>query len=172
MSAPWLAIDPGPTVCGVVWYDPVERVAFWPEGERSTESVLADLRDGSWYRGAEARSLFGVPIAIEDIDARGMPAGHDLIETIRTVGRLQELAGDRGQLIKRSAVKLALCGTPRAKDSNVNAALRAKFCDWLSLDEAEIKGRKKAPGPLYGVVKHAWSALAVAVVAAHGKELG
>ena len=37
----------------------------------------------------------------------------------------------------------------------------------MSPDEREVKGTKRAPGPLYGLKAHAWSALAVAVVGAH-----
>ena len=53
--------------------------------------------------------------------------------------------------------KMHLCNSPRAKDANVSQALKDKL--------GEV-GTAKAPGPLYGIAKHAWAALAVGVYAA------
>lgn len=58
----------------------------------------------------------------------------------------------------RRAVKLHLCGSMRAKDGNIRQALVDRFGG-----QAQAVGTKKAPGPLFGLSSHRWSALAVAV---------
>ena len=60
---------------------------------------------------------------------------------------------------------MALCKNNRAKDKNIRQALIDRF----GPGKAAI-GTKKAPGPLYGLKSHLWSALAVAVVAADALE--
>jgi hypothetical protein len=61
-------------------------------------------------------------------------------------------------MLQRRAVKLALCGDSRAKDANIRQALIDRFGG----KDAAI-GRKAAPGPLYGISRDVWSALAIAV---------
>jgi hypothetical protein len=75
---------------------------------------------------------------------------------------MQEVAEGRAELVFRRDVKLHLCGSARAKDPNIRQAL---------LDRFGPVGTKKAPGPLYGVKSHIWSALAVAVTASETKEI-
>jgi hypothetical protein len=58
----------------------------------------------------------------------------------------------------RRDVKLSLCGSARAKDGNIRTAL----IDLHGGKEAAI-GRKKTPGPLWGVHADVWAALALAI---------
>ena len=60
-------------------------------------------------------------------------------------------------MLPRRAVKLALCGDSRAKDANIRQALIDRFGGSAAI------GRKAAPGPLYGISRDVWSALAIAV---------
>ncbi len=60
-------------------------------------------------------------------------------------------------MLPRRAVKLALCGDSRAKDANIRQALIDRFGGSAAV------GRKAAPGPLYGISRDVWSALAIAV---------
>ena len=55
-------------------------------------------------------------------------------------------------------MKLALCGSARATDANLRAALLDRYGG-----SGRAIGTRKAPGPLYGVKSHAWAALALAV---------
>ena len=93
----------------------------------------------------------------------GMAVGHEVFDTCRWTGRFQQAVYQRGiypahmQLVRRNAVKLALCGTPRAKDPNIRQAI---------IDRFGTVGTKKNPGPLYGISSHKWSALAVAITLA------
>jgi hypothetical protein len=56
-------------------------------------------------------------------------------------------------------VKMHLCGNTRAKDGNIRQALLDRF----GPGKAIACGTKKQPGPLYGVSKDVWQALALAV---------
>ena len=60
-------------------------------------------------------------------------------------------------MLPRRAVKLALCGDSRARDANIRQALIDRFGGSAAV------GRKAAPGPLYGISRDVWSALAIAV---------
>jgi hypothetical protein len=88
-----------------------------------------------------------------------MPIGDDSVETLLWTGRFIQAWHDPEAVVrvKRSAVKLHLCGSNRAKDANVRQAL---------IDKLGPPGTKKAPGPTRGVTSHAWAALGVAVTAA------
>lgn len=97
-------------------------------------------------------------LAIEMVASYGMPVGKEVFETVRWIGRFQQAWPDPEavRFVYRRDVKLYLCGSMRAKDTNVWQAL---------LDRLGEVGTKGKPGPLYGVKSHARSALAVAVLA-------
>ena len=102
----------------------------------------------------------GVLLVLEDFESYGMVVGKEVFETLIWVGRFWEAWG-RSELqeparVTRREVKLHLCNSARAKDSNVNQALRDKF-------GPNAVGVKANKGPLYGIKSHAWAALAVAV---------
>src|SRR5438309_8443003 len=103
----------------------------------------------------QTRANHGEQLVIEWIESYGMPVGKEIFDTVRWVGRFQQAWRDPEgvRFIPRRAVKLHLCNSPRAKDSNVRQAL---------LDKFGPQGTKKNKGPLYGVKTHAWAALGVA----------
>lgn len=142
-----LAIDPGTTQSGWVLFDG-RRVL--DSGNDPNPDVLQRI---------EAAGQAGVQsLAIERFEARGMPIGDDSIETVIWTGRFQQAWRSPAsvRLVKRSAVKLHLCGTARAKDPNVRQAV---------IDRVGAPGVKRSPGPTFGVTSHAWQALGVAVTA-------
>lgn len=142
-----LAIDPGPTTSGVVYFD--------TDDQRVTEANGAMHND-------YALSLFRSPVtadlyACESIEALYAHVGKETVNTIRYCGRIQEAVEGRGggiAMISPADVKKAVCGTSSAKDPAVRQAL---------LDLLGPVGTKANKGPCYGVSKHAWRALAVAV---------
>ena len=144
-----LALDPGTTETGFCLFDAgqVLRSGVLPNAE-----VLGHLL----VSGRDARTL-----AIEMVASYGMAVGREVFETCVWIGRFQQAwhAPDEVRLVYRRDVKMHLCGTARAKDSNIRQAL---------LDLLGPQGTKKAPGPLYGVKSHAWPALGVAVTVAAG----
>lgn len=93
-------------------------------------------------------------VAVEWIESFGMAVGREVFETVFSIGRMAMLTDVR--LVPRRDVKLHICGSPRAKDGNIRQAL---------IDRFGPVGTKKAPGPLWGISKHRWAALAVAVTA-------
>ncbi|MFH0982808.1 MAG: hypothetical protein V2A79_14895 [Planctomycetota bacterium] len=149
-------IDPGTTESAGVLYDPeAHRIEWhftgiWPN---------ADLLNADW---PDIRAT----MAIEKIVSYGMSVGQETFDTCVFIGRLVERWRYLNKwalspiLIPRKEIVIALCGTAKAKDPNVRRVL----LDLFGGDKAV--GTKKAPGPLYGIKTHLWSALAVAVVAA------
>ena len=141
-----LAIDPGYERSAYV-----ELVNGRPEafGTSANEDVLTMLRLGL----TEADI-----VVIEQIESFGMAVGREVFETVFWSGRFAEAAYPiRAVQLPRRAVKLHLCGSTRAKDPNIRAALIDRFGGSAAI------GRKANPGPLYGISQDVWSALAVAV---------
>lgn len=146
-----LALDPGPETTGWVRY---EGRCVADHGVFQNDDMLSFL--DSW-------PYFGTTLAIEAISSFGMPVGREVFDTCIWIGRFQQAwrHPDEVRLIYRKDVKIALCGSPRAKDANIRQALIDLFGG-----KAKAIGKKSAPGPLYGVKTHAWAALGVAVTAA------
>lgn len=149
-----LSIDPGPSVCGWVLFDPIDMRVIECGSATPTAEVADMVRN---LQTPEGR-IFG-SISCEMIASYGMAVGKEVFETCVWIGRFIEAAvpGMRVRLVYRQPVKLHLCGSPRAKDPNVAQALKDRF--------GEV-GTKKNPGPLFGISKHAWAALAVAAYSA------
>ncbi len=146
-----LAIDPGPGGSG------------WVELDMNRDGIcvgLVGVDENSFVRGIIWRARSHV--ACEMIASYGMPVGADVFNTCVEIGRFEETTA-RGNAcdfhrVFRRDVKLHLCGSPRAKDSNVRQALIDKFGG-----KEKAIGLKANPGPLYSVKSHAWAALAVGV---------
>jgi hypothetical protein len=143
-----LAIDPGFKQSG--WLlcesDPFRILDM---GITPNEDVLTRCAQGGRY--------FGV-VVIEHISMGGMIAGQETFDTCFEAGRFAQAAFPQPfVLLKRIKVKLHLCGQARAKDANIRQALIDRF------GGSEAIGKKKTPGPLYGVKAHIWAALAIAV---------
>jgi hypothetical protein len=99
-------------------------------------------------------------LAIEQIESFGMAVGKEVFQTVFWAGRFAEAwSPDRFAMVTRREVKQHLCSSARATDSNIRQALIDRFGP--GLDKAV--GKKKTPGPLYGIKQHCWSALAVAI---------
>ena len=151
-----LAIDPGPVQSALVLLSP-DRKIIQASIEGNYE-VASFLRSGWWL------GTLGTPgwphVAIEMIASYGMPVGAEVFETCCWIGRFEEayVHTDLRARYCRKDIKLHLCGSNRAKDSNVRQAL---------IDLLGPAGIKKNPGPTYGIKKDMWAALAVAVYAHH-----
>jgi len=149
-----LAIDPGTTQSG---WALLEGGRVIESGTSPNAHLLERLRVVGAYVRCDLHPA--VTLAVERFEARGMPIGDDSIQTILWTGRFVQAWHKPVEvvMVKRSAVKLALCGTSRAKDPHIRQAL---------IDRIGPVGTKKAPGPTYGVTSHAWAALAVAATVA------
>lgn len=146
-----LAIDPGYSQSAWVSYDngiPTE----W--GIWNNELVIGQIVNSS-------ADLF----VIERIASYGMAVGEEVFETCVWTGCfLQAWKNQHGSVpirLFRKDIKIHLCGSTRAKDANVRQAL----IDRYGPSKEVAIGSKKNPGPLYGLSKDCWAALAVAVTA-------
>lgn len=148
-----LAIDPGPEFSAFVRTDSEARQVY-EHGKIPTLDLLAKVRSERPGRDH---------LAIEMVQFFGMAVGQSIFNTCMVVGRLVEAWGGPFCFVFRKDVKLHLCGSNRAKDANIRAAVLER---WGGKEQAV--GRKASPGPLYGVKADVWSSLAVAITYADG----
>lgn len=153
-----LAVDPGS-----------ERSAWLVlDGDR----IASDDADGPLYGIVDNETLLEVirrwhddarialvpllrAVVIEDIEPRQQPLGREVADTLRWIGRYMEAAHPVPvTLLPRRVVARHLCDGPHPGDPEVRGAL---------LDRWGGKDATRKGGPLHGVVRDLWSALALAV---------
>ncbi len=158
MSRLYIGIDPGPTTSGLVVY---ELPAAGPGRVRSCFKE-ADLDHVRCVLGTYA-STPDVEVCIECTQA-GPPSGA-VVKTTEVVGRLMErcevLGLDYHMYYRREVLQALGCARQGNKDSHVRNAL----IELHGGTKQVAVGKKREPGPLYGLSSHAWQALGV--VAAH-----
>ena len=97
-------------------------------------------------------------VVIERVASYGMAVGATVFETCEWVGRYTEsasrLQGVKVSLMYRKDVKMNLCGTTKAKDSNITQALKDRF---------GVVGTKSNKGWFYGFAADVWQSYALAV---------
>lgn len=138
-----LAIDPGPVESAAV----VIRKGIVTDARiLPNEELLLAIHRQAQNRAYDA-------IVIEQIASMGMAVGAEVFATCQYTGRLWEAARPLPvHFLPRSAVKMAICGHPRAKDGNIRQAL---------IDRFGGPAAKKKGGVLHGFRKDLWQALAV-----------
>lgn len=129
-------------------------------------------------------------LVVEFPVARGMPASNELFQTVFWIGRFVQAWIEREpdaewHPVDRKDVKLAICEDPRAKDANIRQALidryggesvaiggvkcpKCKGKGWFGTGRPtcpECAGKRwlHPPGPLYGMRRDVWAALAVGI---------
>ena len=141
------AIDPGTEYSAFLSIEPDGKVS----GNILRNDVLVSILNNGDVAG------FG-HLVIEQIESYGMAVGREVFETVFWSGRFAQAWGCPGQftwsMLPRKAVKLALCGTVKAKDANIRQALIDRYGGPLCV---------KKGGPLAGIKSHLWAALALAV---------
>jgi hypothetical protein len=140
-----LAIDPGNEKSAFVMF----------KGERILDKDIWKNDDLIPF----IKSHYHNDLVIEMVASYGMAVGRTVFETCVWIGRFIQANNDGNKkdipyhLVYRKDIKMHLCQSMRAKDSNIMQALKDRY--------GEV-GCKSKPGPLYGVKKDIWSALAVA----------
>lgn len=144
------AIDPGTTQSAYVDWD----------GER--------IHSFGIVLNQEVRELPTADIdvcVVEMVASYGMPVGADVFETCVWIGRFLEhmfsVQVDYCKIYRRD-VKMHLCGTNRAKDANITAAIVDRFDPNREYGKYG-KGTKPNPGMFFGFSKDVWAAFAVAL---------
>ncbi len=159
-----LAIDPGNVESGyVVWNDDLSIIK---KGKIPNEELLVELHVYlNDYRLSYDKELKDeLHIAIEMIASYGMAVGQSVFETCLWVGRFTQevymMTDKEPTLIYRKDEKMNLCGTMKAKDSNISQALVDRFAPNT---RNKGKGTKANKGWFYGFKSDIWAAYAVAV---------
>lgn len=155
-----IAIDPGPVMSAYV---------VWNGGEVLDKGLVPNEKLRIMLSSAEKHipgiSLDGTGIdymAIEMIASYGMAVGKSVFNTCVWIGRFIERWEGPYQMIYRKDVKMHLCNSMRAKDTNIKQALIDRFAPNAS---NHGKGTKADPSMFYGFKKDIWAAMAVAVTA-------
>lgn len=94
-------------------------------------------------------------LILEMIASYGMPVGASVFDTCVWIGRfIQARKCPDYDYIYRKEEKMNLCGSMKAKDSNIRQAL---------IDRFGVVGTKKNKGFFYGFKKDIWAAYAVGI---------
>jgi hypothetical protein len=158
-----LAIDPGSEQSAWVAYGVASGV-LRSFAREPNEQLLTRLREAGRQEHVDR-------VVIEWTAPRGMPASAQLFETLWWAGRFAEAARPLPvERLKRLDVKRHICGRTNATDTNIRAALIDRY-GGVGGKRAAI-GLKASPGPLYGVSKDVWAALAVACTWADQRAAG
>lgn len=178
-----LAIDPGNEKSAWCVLQDSVPVAFAKE---SNFIILDRMCYSSWNCALDDPE--SLEAAIEIMFPRGMPMSVESMQTLVWSGQfIQAFGAGRIHQVDRSAVKMHLCNSNRAKDSNIRRALIDKFggdsvavggkkCGTCKgrkqcgrgkkrgpCSDCEATGWEHPPGVLHGITADVWSALAVAI---------
>lgn len=149
-----LAIDPGTDQSAWLGFD---GQSVRGHGIVDNAELLRLIRSREIVRELLGGTL-DTTVVIEQMRSFMQRVGREVFETVRWAGRFEEAAHPmRVVLLGRKDVVLHLCGSARGNDADVRAAVAERF------GGSAAKGTKTAPGPLYGVARDVWSALALAV---------
>ena len=147
------AVDPGNTHSGFAIIR-MPDFALCEFGKVENEELLIMLDS---YSRAKVVDAF----AIEMVASYGMAVGKDVFETCVWIGRfIQAIHPKESTFVYRKDEKLCLCGSLKAKDSNIRQALIDRYAKF---DFKSGKGVKKKPDTFHGVSKDVWQSIAVGV---------
>jgi hypothetical protein len=144
-----IAIDPGnmESAYCIIEYDTLKPIAFGKVENKAIDHILMQYSDNNKCEH----------MAIEMIASYGMAVGKEVFDTCVWIGRYIEQARHcfvGYDYVYRKDVKIALCGSMKAKDTNIRQALIDRF--------GEV-GTKNNQGYFYGFKADIWSAYAVGI---------
>lgn len=146
-----LSIDTGTTKSGYCFMS--DSYELFEHGKLDNEEILNKIYDSDFDT-----------LVVEMIASYGMSVGQSVFESCIWIGRFIEAAtkykNARIDKIYRKDEKINLCGSMKAKDSNIRQALIDRFAKF---DFKNGKGTKNNRDFFYGVSKDAWMAIACAV---------
>lgn len=97
-------------------------------------------------------------LVIEMIASYGLAVGKSVFDTCVWIGRFIQTSTKDYEYIYRKEEKMNLCGSMKAKDSNIRQALIDRFAKF---DFKNGKGKKDNQDFFYGFSKDVWAAFAV-----------
>lgn len=155
-----IAIDPGSERSAYVGLAAATGETVVLHGLVPNAELLDALRTGALVR--ELAGTTGTVVVVEEMRSFMASVGASIFDTVRWAGRFEEAAHPgRVEVIGRKRVAAHLTGSARWGDSIIRAALIDRYGGAGGKDAAI--GRKAAPGPLYGISRDVWSALAIAL---------
>lgn len=149
-----LSIDPGniESAYCLIEKETYKPIEFGKVENNEIRKIIARLQ-------REYKDLY--TLVIEMIASYGMAVGKEVFDTCVWIGRFDEYFNyypmDRfcdTKFIYRKEVKMNLCNSMKAKDSNIRQAL---------IDRFGVVGTKKNQGWFYGFKADIWSAYAVGI---------
>ena len=161
MNGKILAIDPGNEESAFVVWDG-HRIL--EKGKWSNQELLDNLP-------RIVQNINRGNVYIEMVASYGMAVGKTVFETCVWIGRYEESIVSLGCEVKkvyRKDVKMHICQSMRAKDSNIRQAI---------IDRFGKPGTKSNPNLVYQdrevkMAKDIWAAFAVALTATEGDKIG
>lgn len=143
-----IAIDPGNIESAYVVLD--ENYKILDFGKLANEALKFIVKDIEYDH-----------FVIEMIASYGMAVGREVFDTCVWIGQFWESAqAPIKDKIYRKEEKINLCGSMKAKDTNIRQALIDRFAKH---DLKNGKGTKKNPDTFYGFKSDIWAAMAVGV---------
>ena len=130
-----LAIDPGNEKSAFVYYDTIDEIILL-KGIVTNREMLLCVKAGKDDH-----------LVIEGMACHGRPVNKEVFETCLWIGRFIEASPNNHSFVYRVDEKIFLCGSMKAKDTNIRQAL------------IDLLGKEKTKG----CAKDIWAALAVAV---------
>jgi hypothetical protein len=142
-----LGIDPGPNQSAdVIWDSKENKILTHFQGDNQIFIMRVKM--------AISQDCFDA-VVVEDVAFYGKVLNRETFNTLKFIGRIQQLCWPCHHLIVFPDVAYHFCNSRRGvKQSQINAVLTDRFGG---------KGTRKQPGILYGIKEHEWSALACAV---------
>jgi len=157
-----LAIDPGNMQSAFVVIDEYKPIWFKKD---DNDKLMANMHTNTLIPEicihVDKQLLSVQSITIEMVESYGMAVGKEVFETVFWIGRFYEYCKQNNPIrISRKDIKLNLCGSIKAKDSNIRQALIDRFAIH---DLKTGKGTKKNPDWFYGFHADIWAAYALGV---------
>ena len=143
-----------------IFIDPGTTQSAWVEWDVS-KGLDGCIEMGLLGNGTVLRYLTEAPYAdahlvLEEIQSYGMPVGKTVFDTVFWSGRFAQAHRGSFELMPRRVVKLQLCGSSRANDSNIRQAVIDRMGDVPTI---------KRPNPRWPAKprKDIWAAAAMAL---------
>jgi len=156
-----LGIDPGPEESAYAVWDGV-RIADKGKVDNTEMIDMLGRQTLTFRFGPGPRRIVHVTrIAVEMVCSFGMPVGADVFETVFWIGRFCQRTNLPHTRVLRRDIKMHICNSSRANDSNIKHALVERFAPGKPNFG---KGTKKKPGFFHGVAADMWQAFAACVV--------